>query len=123
MKTAIGYLRANDGDCRKLRQQRAQIEEWATRTGHVVLRYHADECLSGNTEPKNCPGLRAAMAGVAAGGSVLAVAKLDRISRSTAHLATVAQRIERFGARIEVADLPAGSASCLLSLTAQAGAA
>lgn len=123
MKTAIGYLRTNDGDTRKLRQQRARIEEWAARTGHVVIRYHADECLSGNTEPKRCQGLQSAIAGVAAGGTVLAVSSVDRISRSSAHLASVAQRIERFGGRIEAAELPPGATACLLSLSALAGAA
>jgi len=123
MRTAIGYLRTNDGDGQKLRQQRAQIQQWAASTGHTILSYHADDCIDGKTDPKRCPGLQAAIAAVAPGGSVLAVASLDRISRSPAHVAAVAQRVQRFRGNIEAADLPAGTTTGLLSLSAHLGEA
>jgi DNA invertase Pin-like site-specific DNA recombinase len=81
----VGYLRVSTEEQvvsgLGLAAQRAAIEAEATRRGLPLLAVHVDAGISGKSLAR--PGLTAALADLDAGrGTILLVAKLDRLSRS-----------------------------------------
>jgi DNA invertase Pin-like site-specific DNA recombinase len=87
-----------------LAAQRAAIENDAARRGLPIVAWHEDAGVSAKT--LNRPGLAAAIDDVARGvGSVLVVAKLDRLSRSVHDATGIMRQAEREGWALAAIDL------------------
>lgn len=100
-----------------LTAQRAAVEAEAARRGLPLLAVHVDAGISGKSLAR--PGLTAALADLDAGkGTVLLVAKLDRLSRSVHDATGLMQRAERAGWGLVAMDAnvdtttPQGAAMC-----------
>ena len=115
----VAYLRVSTDEQASsglgLAAQRAAIEADAERRGLPVLAWHEDAGLSAKT--LNRPALTAALAELANGnGSILVVAKLDRLSRSVHDATGVMRQAEQGGWALAALDLgidmttPAGAA-------------
>lgn len=96
----VGYLRVSTEEQvvsgLGLAAQRAAIEAEATRRGLPLLAVHVDAGISGKNLAR--PGLTAALADLDAGrGTVLLVAKLDRLSRSVHDATGLLLRADRAG--------------------------
>ena len=101
---AHAYLRVStDEQALGLDAQRASIEAWAARAGATVASWHIDDGVSGAAPLEECPGLLAALDSLER-GSVLAVARRDRIARDVLKHAVVVRMVERAKARIASAD-------------------
>lgn len=93
-KQAVAYLRVNDGSTAKLRQQRAQITEWASRHRVVIRSWHAD-CSSGTARLRDRPGLRAALSALKPGTvDLLVVTSADRLTRSLRQRTNILRRLK-----------------------------
>lgn len=105
--TAIGYVRVStDGQAESgagLAAQRAAIETFAKRHGLTITAWHEDAGVSGAAAIEDRPGLMAALAGLRR-GSVLIVAKRDRIARDTLTALTIERTVNRLRASIMSAD-------------------
>jgi DNA invertase Pin-like site-specific DNA recombinase len=83
-----------------LEAQRETLAAAAEQRGWEIVDVVADEAESGGKSHENRPGLSAAIARLEAGeGDALAVAKLDRLSRSVKDLAELAERSQPKGKR------------------------
>lgn len=96
----VGYLRVSTEEQAVsglgLAAQRSAIEAEAARRGLPLLAVHVDAGISGKSLAR--PGLTAALADLDAGkGTVLLVAKLDRLSRSVHDATGLMQRADRSG--------------------------
>jgi DNA invertase Pin-like site-specific DNA recombinase len=96
----VGYLRVSTDEQAVsglgLTAQRTAVEAEAARRGLPLLSVHVDAGISGKSLAR--PGLTAALAELDAGkGTVLLVAKLDRLSRSVHDATGLMQRAERAG--------------------------
>ncbi|MFO0573864.1 MAG: recombinase family protein [Polyangia bacterium] len=92
-KQAVAYLRVNDGSAAKLRQQREQLTEWASRHRVVLRSWHAD-CSSGTARLRERPGLHAALSALQAGSvELLVVASADGLTRSLAQRTNLRRRL------------------------------
>lgn len=103
---AVGYLRVSTEDQHLGPEaQRASIAAWAARAGIEVVAWHTDQGVSGSTEVEDRPGLQAALRSLAEHhAGWLAVAKRDRLARSTAIASLADRAVARAGARIASAD-------------------
>lgn len=104
---AIAYLRVSTEDqTLGPEAQRAAIEAWAARAGAVVASWHLDQGVSGGAQLADRPGLLDAVAalGEAGAGSVLVVAKRDRLARDVIISAMVERECERAGGSVVSAD-------------------
>lgn len=96
----VGYLRVSTDEQAVsglgLAAQRSAIEAEAARRGLPLVAVHVDAGISGKSLAR--PGLTEALADLDAGkGTVLLVAKLDRLSRSVHDATGLMQRAERAG--------------------------
>lgn len=92
-KQAVAYLLVNDGSAAKLRQQREQIAEWASRHRVVIRSWHAD-CSSGTARLRDRPGLRAALAALRPETmDMLVVASADCLTRSLTQMTKILRRL------------------------------
>ncbi len=88
-----------------LEAQRARLEAEAERRGWTDVSYVVDDGYSGKN--LNRPGISAVLEDLAAGpASVLAVAKLDRLTRSLSSFAALGERATREGWLLVVLDPP-----------------
>jgi DNA invertase Pin-like site-specific DNA recombinase len=100
----IGYVRVSTADQADsgagLEAQREALSAAAEQRGWDMIDVIADEAESGGKGHENRPGLSAAIARLeAAEADALAVAKLDRLSRSVKDLADLAERSKPKGKR------------------------
>jgi DNA invertase Pin-like site-specific DNA recombinase len=96
----VGYLRVSTDEQAVsglgMEAQRSAIDAEAARRDLPVLAWHEDPGVSGKTLHR--PGLTAALGDLAKGhGSMLVVAKLDRLSRSVHDATGLMQRAEKEG--------------------------
>jgi DNA invertase Pin-like site-specific DNA recombinase len=100
---ATAYLRVSTDEQASsglgLDAQRAAIEDAARRQGLTVTAWHTDAGLSGSLPPEERPGLTAAL-GSLAKGSVLLVAKRDRLARDVLVMCLLERDLARRGCRI-----------------------
>jgi len=117
----VGYLRVSTDEQvvsgLGLTAQRTAVDAEAARRGLPLLAVHVDAGISGKSLAR--PGLTAALADLDAGkGTVLLVAKLDRLSRSVHDATGLMQRAERAGWGLVAMDAnvdtttPQGAAMC-----------
>lgn len=101
--TAVGYFRVSTDEQAAsglgLEAQRAAVTSAAARLGLVVVAEFTDAGVSGAVASDKRPGLAAAM-GATKRGSVLLVAKRDRLSRDVAAMVTIERYLNRRGARV-----------------------
>jgi DNA invertase Pin-like site-specific DNA recombinase len=100
----IGYVRVSTADQvdsgAGLEGQRETLRTAASQRGWELVDIVADEGESGGKRHENRPGLCAAISRIEAGeADALAVAKLDRLSRSVRDLADLAERSKPKGKR------------------------
>lgn len=107
MKAAIAYVRVSTNDQAEsgagLAAQRAAIEAYAARHGLTVTAWHEDAGVSGAAAIEARPGLLAAI-GQLRRGSVLLIAKRDRIARDTFLSLVIEKAVGKRGAVIASAD-------------------
>ena len=101
---AVAYLRVStDDQALGPEAQRACIEAWADREGVQVVAWHVDTGVSGAAPIDARPALLDALDGLRR-GSVLVVAKRDRLARDVVIAATIERAAERVGATLLSAD-------------------
>lgn len=107
MKAAIGYVRvSSDAQAESgagLAAQRAAIETYAAKAGLTITAWHDDAGVSGAADLEDRPGLLAAI-GELRRGSVLLIAKRDRLARDTFLSLVIEKAVAKRGAAIESAD-------------------
>lgn len=107
MMIAIAYIRVStDKQENGPTVQRAAIEAWAKRTGTEVRAWHDDNGKSGGLDVAGRPGLAAAIEAVVAlgPGTVLIVAKRDRLARDVVVALGIERVLAQTGGRIVSAD-------------------
>lgn len=126
--TVVAYLRVSTDEQAHsgagLEAQRAAITAEAERRGWTITAWHADEGLSGGLAPSKRPGMRDALAAVRnREAAILMAAKLDRLSRSMSHVATLLDRSEAEGWQLVTCDTaadtstPQGRAAAHMTMT------
>lgn len=120
--TVVAYIRVSTDEQAAsgagLEAQRASITAEAERRGWTVVAWYADEGISGGKGVADRPGLAGAIDAIERGeaGGLLA-AKLDRVSRSVLHTASLMEQARRGGWELVTCDLaidtstPAGEAT------------
>lgn len=107
MKAAIGYVRvSSDAQAESgagLAAQRSAIETYAAKAGLTITAWHDDAGVSGAADLEDRPGLLAAI-GELRRGSVLLIAKRDRLARDTFLSLVIEKAVAKRGAAIESAD-------------------
>ena len=107
MATAIGYLRVSSEQQAEsgagLAAQRSAIETYAAKAGLEIVGWHEDAGISGSAAIEDRPGLLAAI-GQLRRGSVLLIAKRDRIARDTFLSLVIEKTVGRRGAAIVSCD-------------------
>lgn len=107
MKAAIAYVRVSTADQADsgagLAAQRAAIESYAAKAGLTITAWHDDAGISGAADLEDRPGLLAAI-GELRRGSVLLIAKRDRLARDTFVSLVVEKAVQKRGASIVSAD-------------------
>lgn len=107
MKAAIGYTRVSTNDQAEsgagLAAQRAAIEAYAAKAGLRIVSWHEDAGISGTAAVEDRPGLLAAI-GELRRGSVLLIAKRDRIARDTFLSLVIEKAVQKRGGAIASAD-------------------
>lgn len=107
MKAAIAYVRVSTTDQAEsgagLAAQRAAIEAFATKAGLRIAAWHEDAGISGAADLEDRPGLMAAI-GELRRGSVLLIAKRDRIARDTFLSLVIEKAVQKRGASIASCD-------------------
>lgn len=78
-----------------LEAQKGALERFCTANGLIVLADYEEAC-SGAVEPSDRPVLREALGQCSRQGVILLVSKLDRLSRSVEHIASMMNRGVRF---------------------------
>ena len=113
---AVGYVRVSTerqvDEGHSLAVQRKRIGAWCEAQGIEIVRYVADEGLSGKDMDR--PGLQDAIDMIAEGDAeVLVALKMDRLSRSVRDWDWLLSFAERYGARLACVldDIDTGSAS------------
>lgn len=104
---AVAYLRVStEEQALGLEAQRAAIVAWAAREGADVTSWHEDAGRSGSLDVAGRPGLEAALGAVRAAGkgTVLVVAKRDRLARNVLISIGIQQEIRKLGAVLVFAD-------------------
>jgi DNA invertase Pin-like site-specific DNA recombinase len=102
--TAVAYLRVStDDQTLGPEAQRSAIEAWAAREGVQVAAWHVDAGVSGAAPIDRRPALLAALDDLGS-GSMLVVAKRDRLARDVVIAATIERAAERVGATVVSAD-------------------
>lgn len=107
----IGYTRVSSDDQAHsglgFEAQEAAIRAEASRRGWDVVAVMSDPAVSGKVRPDDRAGFSSVMSAFSAeNADVLLVAKLDRLSRSLAHLAALADDFGRRGWGLVAADSP-----------------
>lgn len=126
--TVVAYLRVSTDEQAAsgagLEAQRTAITAEAERRGWTITAWHTDEGLSGGLAPSKRPGMAAALAAVQnREAAILMAAKLDRLSRSMAHAATLLDRSSREGWQLVTCDMaadtstPQGRAAAHMTMT------
>jgi site-specific DNA recombinase len=101
---AIGYIRVSTEDQHLgMDAQRATLDAWCARHGAELAAVHVDHGISGAAPLDKRPGLLAAVEALDK-GSVLLVAKRDRLARDVMLAAMVERLAERAGASVASAD-------------------
>lgn len=107
MKNAVAYVRVSTTDQADsgagLAAQRAAIEAYAAKAGLTITSWNEDAGISGAAAIEDRPGLMAAI-GELRRGSVLLIAKRDRIARDTFLALVVEKAAAKRGATIATAD-------------------
>lgn len=107
MKNAIAYVRVSSDQQAEsgagLAAQKAAIETYAKRNGLNVTAWHDDAGISGAADLEDRPGLLAAI-GELRRGSVLLIAKRDRIARDTFLSLVIEKAVAKRGASIASCD-------------------
>lgn len=107
MKTAVAYVRVSTTDQADsgagLAAQRAAIEAYAAKAGLTITSWNEDAGISGAAAIEDRPGLMSAI-GELRRGSVLLIAKRDRIARDTFLALVVEKAAAKRGATIATAD-------------------
>jgi len=97
MGKAVGYIRVSTvsqvDDGVSLEMQEAKIRAWADLNEHDLVEVYVDEGISGGND--NRPGLLAAMEAVKKHKCALVAYSMSRISRSTIHMLTLADEIQK----------------------------
>jgi DNA invertase Pin-like site-specific DNA recombinase len=104
----VAYVRVST-DEQKLgpQAQRAAIEAWAQREGHIIVAAEADLGVSGGAELDRRPGLLAAVGALEA-GDLLVAQKRDRIARDAILAGLIERMVERKGAKVVTVEGPQG---------------
>lgn len=99
----IGYIRVSTDQQVEsglgLQAQRKYIEEYAKKLNHASLEIFHDEGLSGSLALDKRPGMLEAITSLSK-GSILVVAKRDRLGRDPLVLAMIESAVKRKGAKI-----------------------
>lgn len=102
--TAVAYLRVStDEQHLGPDAQRASIGAWSAREGAVVVAWHEDFGVSGGAPLEERPGLLHALDALTP-GSVLVVARRDRLARDVFVAAVIERAVARRRARVVSAD-------------------
>lgn len=101
---AVAYVRVSlDSQEASPETQREAISRWCSSNGCEVAESWSDLGVSGGAPLDKCPGLLAALRALKR-GSVLVVAKRDRIGRDMLRVVMVEREVERKGATLVSAD-------------------
>lgn len=107
MATAIAYVRVSSDQQADsgagLAAQRSAIEAYAAKAGIEIVGWHEDAGVSGGAAIEDRPGLLAAI-GQLKRGSVLLIAKRDRIARDTFLSLVIEKTVAKRGAAIVSCD-------------------
>jgi DNA invertase Pin-like site-specific DNA recombinase len=104
----VAYLRVSTDsqvDRYGLPAQRKDVQTWATRHGHKIVRWCVDEGVSGTVEANDRPGLACALDAIKSGEAAGVVTpKLDRLARSLSVQEAALAHVWRLGARVYTVD-------------------